>query len=351
VWHAGATTPIAVLSGEDNPDWAKGASVLAGLTARVSPGGAWLAFMSDRSLTGYDNRDAQSGQPDEEVFVYHAQASESGKLEPGRLVCASCNPSGARPAGAEYRKLKGGLVGGFGVWPVETWIAANVPGWTPYIQKDALYQSRYLSDEGRLFFNSSDALVPQDINNNEDVYEFEPVGVGGCSPASATFSARSGGCVALISSGRAPGESGFLDASESGNDVFFLTGETLVPQDVDTALDVYDAHACSPGVPCLSSSTSPPACTTADACRAAPTSQPQVFGAGPSETFSGAGNLPPPVSKPPVTSTSAQRLAKAIGACRKRYKHARKRRAACERQARHRYGAKASVKAGRRAGR
>jgi hypothetical protein len=315
VWHGGATMPIAVLSGEDNRDWGQGQGGEAGLpnlTARVSPGGGWLAFMSDRSLTGYDNRDARSSQPDEEVFVYHAQASGSGQLEPGRLVCASCNPSGARPVGVEYRKLNGGLVGGFGVWSVETWIAANVPGWTPYKQKGALYQSRYLSDEGRLFFNSSDALVPQDINNNEDVYEYEPVGVGGCSPTSPTFSERSGGCVALVSSGRAAGESGFLDASENGNDVFFLTGERLVLQDVDTALDVYDAHVCSAAVPCLSSSTSPPSCATADACRAAPAPQPQVFGSPASSTFSGAGNLASTPSKPGLPPKK----------CKKRVRHA-----------------------------
>jgi hypothetical protein len=313
VWHAGATMPIAVLSGEDAPDWAEQeGGNLAALTARVSPAGGWLAFMSNRSLMGYDNRDARSGKPDEEVFVYQAQASGSGKLEPGRLVCASCHPSGARPVGVEYAKLNGGLVGGFKVWPVETWIAANVPGWTPYKQKGALYQSRYLSDEGRLFFNSSDGLVPQDINNNEDVYEYEPAGVGGCSISSSTFSERAGGCVALVSSGRAAGESGFLDASESGNDAFFLTGERLVPQDVDTALDVYDAHVCSAAAPCLSSLISPPPCATADACRAAPGLQPQVFGVPASATFFGARNLALPPSKPGSPPKK----------CKKRVRHA-----------------------------
>ena len=34
--------------------------------------GEWLAFMSERSLTGYDNRDAASGEPDEEVYLYDA---------------------------------------------------------------------------------------------------------------------------------------------------------------------------------------------------------------------------------------------------------------------------------------
>ena len=38
----------------------------------------YLAFMSDRSLTGYDNTDAVSGQPDEEVYLYDADGR--GKL-------------------------------------------------------------------------------------------------------------------------------------------------------------------------------------------------------------------------------------------------------------------------------
>jgi hypothetical protein len=42
-------------------------------------------------------------------------------------------------------------------------------------------------------------------------------------------------------------------------------------------------------------------------------------------------------------ATRAQLLAKALAACRKRYKHSHARRAACERQARKRYGAKKAV--------
>ena len=62
------------------------------VSSRVSPDGRYLAFMSERSLTGYDNRDAVSGQPDEEeVYLYDAST--------GHLACASCNPTGARPVG------------------------------------------------------------------------------------------------------------------------------------------------------------------------------------------------------------------------------------------------------------
>ena len=93
------TTFIARLSGEDGHDWA-GINVLGGLeglTSRVSPDGRYFTFMSDRELTGYDNHDANSGAADEEVFLYHA--SESLGTEPSSLVCASCNPTGARPVG------------------------------------------------------------------------------------------------------------------------------------------------------------------------------------------------------------------------------------------------------------
>jgi hypothetical protein len=330
---------VGVLGGEDWPDW-KGSvqGGLGGLTARVSGDGRFLAFMSDRSLTGYDNHDALTGLPDEEVFLYDAQGNGGA----GRVVCASCNPTGARPAGVEYQKLQSGLTGSEASnFRASQGIAASVPGWTPFQLDDARYQSRYLSAQGRLFFASSDALVPQDINRNEDVYEFEPAGVGDCTTASSTFSEVSGGCASLISSGTADGESGFLDASATGGDVFFLTGERLVSSDVDTAVDLYDARACSAGSPCVSYPAAPPACTTADGCRAAPTPQPAIFGSPSSATFSGAGNMPPGGTGTVIRKTrplsAKQKLARALRAC---HKEKRKRRALCERQAHKRYAAK-----------
>jgi hypothetical protein len=75
----------------------------------------------------------------------------------------------------------------------------------------------------------------------------------------------------------------------------------LVSEDVDTALDVYDAHVCSVGVPCVARVVSSPACVTADACRVAPSAQPEVFGSPASATFSGRGNVVPvAVSAPAV---------------------------------------------------
>ena len=98
------TTFIAALSAEDQPDWGgKDSEVpesnLIEVTSRVSPNGRYLAFMSDRSLTGYDNIDANSGKADEEVYLYDSTS--------GRLFCASCNPSGAPPVGVLDRENAG----------------------------------------------------------------------------------------------------------------------------------------------------------------------------------------------------------------------------------------------------
>jgi hypothetical protein len=326
-----APSLIGILSGQDEPDWQ---IELSGKPARVSSNGRYLAFMSQRPLTGYNNHDAISGELDEEVFLFDD--------ERGSLACVSCDPTGALPHGVQDSATGlSRLVDGSRVWQGNIWLAANIPGWTPYATDQAVYQSRYLSDEGRLFFNSSDALVPQDINGTEDVYEYEPAAVGDCTASSATFSEHSGGCVALISSGTSAAESAFLDASENGDDVFFLTAEKLVPQDVDSADDVYDAHVCNGQAPCSSAPVAAPPCTTADACRAAPAPQPATFGPPASATFSGAGNVTPVTSTSTIrakTLTRAQRLAGALATCRKRDRSHRGKRATCERQAKKRYG-------------
>ncbi len=367
------TAYIARLSGDDAQDWnGQAGAELKRLTSRASPNGRYLAFMSDRELTGYDNEDVSSKSPgerlDEEVFLYYAPANLGA--EPGALVCASCNPTGARPVGifdTGYTEHVSNalLVDEPQVWKGR-WLAANIPGWTPMVATRALYQSRYLTDSGRLFFNSSDTLVPEDVDGTEDVYEYEPLGVGGCDGAASGSSAfkpahtvvveggqgeEPAGCVGLISSGSSSEESVFLDASESGGEVFFLTAVKLAPQDYDTSLDVYDAHECTASSPCIAPpAEAPPPCTTPEACRAPSGSQPAIFGAPSSQTFSGAGNATPAPAasatlkaKPP---TRAQRLAKALKACGRRPK---KKRRACERSAHRRYRAsKATTKANKK---
>jgi hypothetical protein len=326
---------IAALANGDRPTWTLSSRAL---TSRVSPNGRYLAFMSERSLTGYENHDANSGVADEEVFLYDAST--------GHLACVSCNPTGARPVGVVDTNSYASLFEGGGNWG---WMAANIPGWTNIRSGHAFYQSRYLSNSGRLFFNSADALVPADVNGKVDVYEYEPAGVGSCqgashgASASDVFSEAAGGCVGLISAGTSSEESAFLDASETGGDVFFVTQSRLAAQDYDTSYDVYDAHECTSSSPCAPSPPlTPLPCVTGDACKPSPTPQPTIFGAPSSETFSGAGNIVPAASKPVVSARStggAQKLARALRACRRR---PRRRRAGCESQARKRYGTRPS---------
>jgi hypothetical protein len=282
-----AISHIATLSDEDRLSPNNG---LQYVSARVSPNGAFLAFMSKEPLTGYDNRDASSGLRDEEVYLYDA-ATE-------RLVCASCNPSGERPHGEIIRP--GATIDPAGIWQGAS-VAALVPGWTPSTLGVPYYQPRYLSDSGRLFFDSVDPLVSHDINGQADVYEYEPASVGGCAVET--------GCVALVSSGLGSGESSFMDASASGDDVFLLTGDRLVSQDADTSLDLYDAHVCSAASPCLQTpAVAPPACDTGDACKAAPSPQPGVFGDPASATFTGAGNVTTTPTARKVTPKKAKKV-------------------------------------------
>lgn len=333
---------IASVSSEDRPDWSGN---LDKTPTRVSPNGEYVAFMSERSLTHYDNIDVSGGQPDEEVYLYKAPTADAPS---GRLVCVSCNPTGERPSGVfdptTAENPKGLLIDTQRIWnSAGRWLAGVVPGWTGMALRSARYQSRYLSDSGRMFFESSDSLVPQATNGLMDVFEYEPEGVGDCASSSSNFSETTQGCLGLISSGSSGEESAFLDASENGEDAFLLTSARLVSGDQDTAFDVYDAHLCSDAVPCPPEIVSSPPCETADSCRDAPLLQSPVFEAPASATFSGPGNLTPPTPVPPAkpkTLTKAQLLAKALKACRK--KHSTHKRLACEKQAHKRYPSKSS---------
>jgi len=333
-----STTFIATLSREDSPEWeANQLANTAYLTARVSPNGRYLAFMSSAPLTGYDNIDANpeaKSARDEEVFLYDSQAAS--------LRCVSCNPSGARPEGVLDTEGVGEglglLVDRRKVW-FGHWLAGNVPGWTAENLTSALIQSRYLSDDGRLFFNSPDDLVSAAINHKEDVYEYEPSGVGGCvSPT--------GGCVSLISGGGSDRESAFIEATPDGSDVFFVTAAQLLPQDTDTAFDIYDARECTADSPCLTRPGEGEApCTETGTCRPAGPARQIPGGPAGTASFSGPGNVlsRSPAAKHGVEAKRAVKpvlqaqLTRALRSCRKRYAHSTKRRVACEREARKRY--------------
>ncbi|HUA75413.1 MAG TPA: NHL repeat-containing protein [Solirubrobacteraceae bacterium] len=345
-------TFIGRLSTDDLPDWENTNGNLENVTDRVSPGGGYFAFMSNRSLTGYDNRDvnpAAHEARDEEVFLYDDTT--------GELTCASCDASGARPAGVfdggsavRGEEGLGLLVDRVEAWEGR-WLAGSLPGWTGSEGQTATYQSRYLSDSGRLFFNTTEALAQGDTNGNFDVYEYEPPNVGGCT--------TEGGCTGLISSGSSTHASAFLDASASGDDVFFLTAAALVSSDHDAGFDVYDAHVCGTGGCVVTPETKNTSCNSIEECRPATPSIPS-FGAPAGTVTPSGGNvsgqiqvLPHKEEQAPKSTTKKptkkQLLAKALKSCHKLKKKSKRK--ACERKARKRYGPSKAKKGGAKGGR
>ncbi len=115
--------------------------------------------------------------------------------------------------------------------------------------------TRNLSADGqRAFFDSADRLLASDRNHVNDVYEWEAEGKGSCAEE-----AVAGGCLYLISGGAEGAEpSWFGDADPAGENVFFFTSQSLVAQDRDALVDVYDARVgggiaaqeATPSVPC-----------------------------------------------------------------------------------------------------
>lgn len=269
LWHEGEGLRfIALLADEDERDWS---SAPEAMQARVTPSGHHLAFISleATALSEYDNERLGGGPcqvnfPEREnslvgssrcpqAYLYDAVADQ--------LTCASCNPSRARPAGP-----------------------TQMPGWS-----NPLAGPRFLSDDGsRLFFESRDALVPEDENGRRDVYEFERAGAGSCSGANPRFDPISGGCIFLISNGKSGDETYFVDASSSGRDVFFSTRSSLVGWDTNENYDVYDVRE-GGGFP---EPPPPPLVCEGEACKPSITPAPGASSA-PTSQFNGPGNPKP----------------------------------------------------------
>jgi hypothetical protein len=250
LFHAGTSTEVASGAAAAEPgDYPPSTG-----TARLSPDGTHLAFLSKQSLTGYDNTDQHSGLPDSELYLYDAGAEA--------LTCASCNPTGERPLGPSA--IPGAIPNG------------ETPGATDS------YKPRNLSTDGsRLFFVSADALVSRDTSAAADVYEWEAPGQGSCQKPS--------GCLFLISGGASPADSEFIDASATGRDLLFLTSDSLIRTDPGS-VDLYDARELGgfplpgPQIPC-----------EGDACQAVP-SPPED--PAPGTLVGGAANPAPHFPKP-----------------------------------------------------
>jgi hypothetical protein len=211
----------------------------------------------------------------------------------------------------------------------------------------------FASENGEFaFFVTASALVPQDVDGeyqvntlegytdvkgvtslSTDVYEWRAAGVDGCAAVQ--------GCVALITDGRGGYLNALLGVAEEGREAFVYTNSKLLPQDVDSAGDIYAVRVDGGFAP------PPPRPTECegDACSTPP---PAPNDATPSSlTFNGSGNVVEEAVKAATQQrslTRAQKLAVVLKACRKEKR--RRKRMACEHAAHVRYGT-ASSKAAR----
>jgi hypothetical protein len=266
-------TEIAAFSGPSSPSF----------EARAAKDGEGTAFVlrTDAVLSGgFDNEAAT-----EQVYRYVAG---------GKLTCVSCAPAGTAQSDAQAF------------------------GW-----------SRVIGDGGaRIFFASAEQLLARAGNGVANVYEWEQAGTGSCHSGE-----REGGCLFLISSGTSPNPSFLTDNDEKGENVFFATSQGLVKGDSGEIYALYDARV-NGGFP-----EEPPPAECAGSCRPAspapPLAAPLTTALGPS------GNLAPlpegtsPPAPAPKPLTRAQKLARALKACKKKPK---KKRVSCEKQAEKRYG-------------
>lgn len=247
------------LYNENKKDWSHAQS---NRTAAVTPNGRDAVFESRLSLTGYQNTGPQ-GESVKEVFIYDAQTA--------RIVCASCSPNGAAPSEP---------VGGFSFSPLP------VPGSGEETMEE--YAQRWLSSDGnRVFFDTTEPLVPQDTNGLMDVYEWERNGAGSCPPTESGQVER--GCVYLLSGGQSSGNAYFADADDDGNNVFFTSREHLAPQVGGEHVAMFDARV-DGGFPELATE-----CAGAG-CQGVPPAPP-IFASPASATFNGVGNFEPGAAK------------------------------------------------------
>lgn len=218
---------------------------------RMVDGGNVVVFQTIAPIAGFNNGGFN------QVYRYDASGNT--------LACVSCPPTGTTPSGPAY------LTHDFA---------------SPGHREDTsnLNPNRGVSSDGtRVFFDSPDSLVPQDVNGHRDVYEWNA------------------GTLFLISTGTSHEDSFFGDNTPSGGDVVFSTAQGLLPGDDDESYDVYDAR-----IP-RSGDNSPPKALSCqgDVCQGPP-SVPVLLGIPASASFNGLGDAAP--VKPAITKTKRKHV-------------------------------------------
>ena len=194
----------------------------------VSFDGEWMAFMTKSPITAYDN--------DEHLMMYRFNAQDRS------IICVSCRVDGEPPT-ADARGAINGL---------------------------------FLTNDGRTFFTTTEAMVDRDTDGVASAYEYVD------------------GRPQLISSGTEGEEGtdfepiGLIGVTADGVNAFFATTQTLTPQDENGAFyKIYDARS-QGGFPFEP----PPApCAAADECHGEGASVPAPPRIGSSADLGDRGNF------------------------------------------------------------
>jgi hypothetical protein len=199
----------------------------------VTSDDSFMAFLTASNVTGYDS------QGKSELYLYRPATEE--------MECVSCIPSGEPPSSDVY----------------------------------ASHNGKYLTDDGRTFFETKDALVPQDTNEASDVYEF----VEGRPQLITTGTNVGNETFGLATIMALPG---LVGVSADGTDVFIATYDVLVGQDRNgEAIKIYDARSgggfqFTPPVP---------PCVAADECHGPGSEAPVIPANGTGSNLGAAGNV------------------------------------------------------------
>ena len=275
--------------------------------AQATPNGRYLLFSSLAHLTADDT----SGPLVPQLFLYDAETAHLARVSIGQGgFAADGNSNSARDT---------------------PYINEPDYGYDEATRPTTTASSSNLTESGAVFFTSADGLTPQALSGQSNVYEY------------------SAGGLYLISDGQdttvgSEGQSsvGLLTVAAAGQDAFFTTASSLVPQATGSQVSWYDARA-GGGFP---APVSPVEC--GQACQRPGYFVPSL-GAPPSTSYLAGENATPAALhvQPSVQAgalTRAPALASALRACRHKRRSLRK---ACERRASLRYAGR-SPKATRR---
>ena len=148
----------------------------------ISPGDTHMGFVTASKLTGYESAGHQ------EMYMYSSAD--------GSIICVSCRPDG-KPAVSDVQASKDGL---------------------------------FMANDGRTFFSTAEALVPQDTNHGVDVYEYVDGRPRLITPGTGTGV----GPEEHEGQGNPTAQAetaGLAGVSADGTDVYFGTFDSLIPED------------------------------------------------------------------------------------------------------------------------